>query len=319
MKKGLVVSGGGSKGAWAIGFLKTMNEVEKNIENYDVYVGSSIGSIISLAIATGKFNILKEFFLSLENSDIYDVSPFKIKKYLGNGQYELGLNVLGIVWNVLIKQRISFGDTDKVLDLIKKFITYKDFQNLKKNGKTVIVIVTNLNNGEKVVVSSNNTDFETFIRFVFASTCASPIMSVYEDGNNQYVDGGFSENVPIQVAINEGCSEVDVLNLNNYDKSDNVWVTDVFMLFGKLIDIFLKNLNKQSETIGNLYVKYNDVKLKIFKPSSKLTNFPFVFEKNGLNYFYDCGIRDAIECFIRKRNFMEVELTQKGSKNFKYF
>ena len=45
MKRALVISGGGSKGAFAVGVLKQLFATYPNLD-FDIYVGTSAGSLV---------------------------------------------------------------------------------------------------------------------------------------------------------------------------------------------------------------------------------------------------------------------------------
>jgi predicted acylesterase/phospholipase RssA len=303
MKKALVISGGGVKGAWALGWIDYNISKNPNFLNeFDLFIGTSIGALISVGLSIGKFKEMKELFLKLTNDDVYTKCPFKIKEKHGIGVYDIKINLFNVFYNLYIKNLATIGDTTKAIDLIKKIYTAEDHLNLIKSNKELYVTTTNINTGELLYVSPKNLDYETFINFVFSSTCAAPIMSMMEINGHQYVDGGVLENVPIQKAVeNTNITDIVVLNLNS-DIKVSTWINSPIKLVTKYFDVFLKRGNEDDILIGMLKATQLNKTIKIYTPSQYLTDFPFVFDNYDINEFFKIGISDAERTFYFGNN-----------------
>ena len=295
MKKAIVISGGGSKGAWALGFLSRKQKLDFNYSNnYSYYVGTSAGALVATAMAVNKLEEASKLFVSLSNKDIYKVCPFKIKSRKKLGEYDYNFNVLNILYNFYIRNQSTFGDSSKAIDLIKKIYTEIDHNILKKSEKELIVSVVNINTQTSKFVSNRDYDYETFVKYIFASTCAAPIMSMIEIDGEQYVDGGLLESVPINAIINkDDISEIDVLNLNT-NESKNIWINNPLKFISTYIDMFLNQSNSDDIIIGYLKSSMKNIKLNVFQPSLKLTDSPFIFIPEDLKNFYIIGETDAL-------------------------
>ena len=62
-KKALVISGGGARGAWAVGALRWL--VRDKSQVFDLVVGSSTGALMSWAAALGKTDLLRDLYEGL--------------------------------------------------------------------------------------------------------------------------------------------------------------------------------------------------------------------------------------------------------------
>ena len=81
MKKALVISGGGSKGAFAGGVAEfLMKEQQKS---YDLFLGTSTGSLMISHLAANELVKLKTLYTSVNQQSIFSINPFKIKKSKG--------------------------------------------------------------------------------------------------------------------------------------------------------------------------------------------------------------------------------------------
>ena len=76
MKKALVISGGGSKGAFAVGVYKYL--VSTYDLGFDVLIGTSTGSLIVPLAALGKIDLLEKLYTTQKTENIV------IKDNIGN-------------------------------------------------------------------------------------------------------------------------------------------------------------------------------------------------------------------------------------------
>ena len=79
MKKALVISGGGSKGAFAGGVAQYL--MKKKQKDYDLFLGTSTGSLMVSHLALGMVDELKKLYVSVDQKAIFSNSPFKVKNF----------------------------------------------------------------------------------------------------------------------------------------------------------------------------------------------------------------------------------------------
>ena len=77
----LVISGGGSKGAFAGGVAEHLIRVQ--CRKYDLYLGSSTGSLLVSHLALNKIEKIKKGFTEVTQESIFDNYPFTIKSING--------------------------------------------------------------------------------------------------------------------------------------------------------------------------------------------------------------------------------------------
>ena len=91
--KALIISGGGSKGAFAGGVAQYL--IEDLQREYDMYYGTSTGSLLVSHLALQKVAKIKEEYTSVNQSSIFSNCPFVIKKKFGEDVIEINhFNVL---------------------------------------------------------------------------------------------------------------------------------------------------------------------------------------------------------------------------------
>lgn len=72
--KALVISGGGSKGAFAGGVAQYLIEEKK--QKYDLFLGTSTGSLLIPHLALNKVQKIKEVYTSVTQDSIFNNLPF---------------------------------------------------------------------------------------------------------------------------------------------------------------------------------------------------------------------------------------------------
>lgn len=301
--KALVISGGGSKGAFAGGVAEYLINIQKR--KYDIFVGTSTGSLLISHLALGKTKELKQLYSNVDNKSIFNNNPFFIKKV--HGEKIVSINHTHVLWN-LIRRKKTFGESKNLKRLIKKNITEDYFDLLKNSDIDIVVTVSNLTKNEIEYKSINDYDYEDFCDWIWASCNYVPFMSLLEKNNNQYADGGFGSLVPIREAINRGAKEIDVIILDTEIKHYyNLPAKNPFSLLSSLFDFLLENVEKHNVTIGKLAAKSNDVKLNLFYTPTVLTVNSLIFDKKKMSKWWKQGFDYAAETYDRKSSKVKYD------------
>lgn len=283
--RALVISGGGSKGAFGGGVAQYL--LQEKMYQYDILIGSSTGSLLIPHLALGKVSKIYDAYTKVDMSKIFNINPFVVK-------HKDDLDVVSINhFNVLLqflKGRRTFGESHKLHDYIKDTFTKEEFIQLKKSFCNIIVTVTNLSKNEVEYKSIKDFEYDEFIDWIWISCNYIPFMSLVTRNNSEYGDGGFSSLVPIREAINRGATEVDVVILE----------TEMLMTpksvgknpFSLMIDLFqtlLNQVEKHDITIGKLAAKNKNVKLNLYYTPTNLTNNALIFNKEKMKVWWQQG------------------------------
>lgn len=137
--KALVISGGGSKGAFAGGVAQYLIEELKH--DYHLYIGTSTGSLLASHLALHKIKKIKEVYTNVNNESIFDVCPFIVKQK--HGSQNIAINHFNVVMNFLRGSK-TFGESHNLRKLINNTLTEAEFLFLKQSYKNVVVTVSNL-------------------------------------------------------------------------------------------------------------------------------------------------------------------------------
>lgn len=264
MKTAVVLSGGGSKGSYQLGVWKALRDLHIK---YDIVTGTSIGAI------NGVFMCEKAYFkamriwrkLNLEylfnklpksNKD-FDVLKLFGKNFLKNGGMDIK-KIETILENNVNKRRFYKSKIDFGL------ITY------------------NFTTRKPLILTKDKIPNNKLIDYLMASATCFPAFKMKEIDGNKYIDGGYYDNLPIELACNMGAEFLIVVDLGaiGIKKKPTKKVKQVTIKPKNNISFFL-NFNEE-EAKTNIKFGYNDT-MKAFK---KLDGNKFTFRKDSLTKYY---------------------------------
>lgn len=287
--RALVISGGGSKGAFAGGVAQYLLEVKKY--QYDLFLGTSTGSLLIPYLALGNIEKIHGIYTNIDMDKIFDINPFIIKNK--EGIEVVAINHFSVIWQFL-KGKRTFGESKNLLKLIKSNFPISDFNELKSSKKDVVVTVTNISRNESEYKSIKDCTYSEFCEWIWISGNYIPFMSLVTKDDDEYGDGGFSSLVPIQEAINRGATEIDVIILETETRiSKSIIGKNPFSLLIDLFRITLDQIEKHNITIGKLIANNNKVKLNLYYTPTKLTNNALIFNKKKMKNWWLQGYEYA--------------------------
>ena len=289
MKKALVISGGGSKGAFAGGVAQYL--MTKENRDYDLFVGTSTGSLMVSHLALGMLDDLKKLYTNVNQETIFSNNPFTIKKVAG--EKVVNINHFNTLIN-FFRGRKTFGESKNLRSLIRNNITKKMYDEIQKSNKEIVVTVSNLTANQIEYKSSNDCTYEDFADWIWGSCNYVPFMSLLEKNKQQYADGGFGSLVPIREAILRGATEIDAIILETeVTQINRVHSKNPFSLLFDVFDFMLTHVERHNITIGKLAATNKNVKLNIYYTPTVLTTNSLVFDQKLMRKWWKSGYKYA--------------------------
>ncbi|MCY7291385.1 MAG: patatin-like phospholipase family protein [Ferruginibacter sp.] len=252
MSRALVISGGGSKGAFAVGVIKRLREQYPNL-NFDTFVGTSTGSLIVPLAALGKYDVLEQLYTTIKTSDVIN------KGNIGDKLSEHSIFDATPLWN-----------------LIEKYYDDATYELIQQSSKKIYLATVCLQTSELVVFTNDVnaaapkyyeikqiTSADHFRKAVMASACQPVFMPPIKVNKNipgepnpdfQFVDGGVREYAGVQMAIDNAATEIFTILLSSGQKviMDTVFKT-IFPILQQTIDIFTEDVAKNDLIIPQQY------------------------------------------------------------------
>jgi NTE family protein len=288
--RALVISGGGSKGAFAGGVAQYL--MENLGYKYDLFVGTSTGSLLISHLALGKVEKIKEVFTSVNQHSIFNHRPFLVKKTKYGGK-EIGINHLSVLRN-FIRGSKTFGESRNLRKLIRRNFTPEEFEILKASEIDVIVTVSNLSLNQVEYKSINDFTYDDFCDWIWISCNYTPFMSLVKKDGCEYADGGFGSMVPIEEALNRGATVVDVIILETevtyYNKLPS---RNVFSLLTNMHSFMLDRVEKQNIRIGKFVASNSDAIINLYYTPTVLTTNSLIFDKKLMSQWWESGFKYA--------------------------
>ena len=293
--RALVISGGGSKGAFAGGVAQYL--IEENKRDYEIFCGTSTGSLLIPHIAIGKIDKIREKYTNVCQHDIYNISPFNIKKN-ADGSIKTSINHFNTL-RMFIKRKKTFGEHLNLRKTISRTVSEEDFELIRNSGKHVIVTVSNLSTRKIEYKYARDNTYEDFLDWMWASTSFVPFMSIIEKNGFEYADGGFGNYIPIEEAINLGASEIDCIVLTpRHQKFQGGGSSNAFDVLLQSMQFMHHQLSKHDILIGHLESIYNDdVKVNFIFTPRVLTEYSFYFDPEQMAEWWDEGFEYAKKKF----------------------
>ena len=263
--KALVLGGGGAKGSYEVGVWKALNKLNMK---FDIVTGVSIGSINGAFYAANEYKKCLKMWRTITTNDLFDVA--------------IGSKMSKEDMKLLVKQMstggISFSNAEKFL---KKNINEEKVRKSKINYGLVTVSLTNK---KPRFLTKEQIPYGKLVDYICASSICYPFVHTQDINDESFIDGGFYDGIPINLAIDMGATEIvavdlSVLAINKKPKDKNVKV-DVIKMKDKtpLTLTFTKEYADKNIKYG-----YNDT----MKHFNKLDGNIYTFKKNDLDKSYN--------------------------------
>lgn len=209
-KKGLgvILEGGGVKGAYHVGALKAFEEAGFEFSGY---AGTSIGALNAAQLCQTDLKTLTEIWENVVTTTIYDVDQDLIDKYKESG---FSLNFI----KAALKKRKSFKDYYKgtqvnMYDFIHGHLVEEELRNSPKDLGFVTYCITDW---KGIEMMKEETPEGSLVDFVEASA-AFPAFPAKEINGKKYIDGGAWDNCPINLFARNGYRKMVVIRTGTKD------------------------------------------------------------------------------------------------------
>jgi predicted patatin/cPLA2 family phospholipase len=287
--RALVISGGGSKGAFAGGVAQYL--IEEMGNEYDLFLGTSTGSLLISHLALNRTQKIKDVYTSVNQNSIFSNRPFLIKRKHGHDQ--ISIDHFNVLRNFMSGKK-TFGESGNLKKLIIDTVSREDFEELKAGNKDIVVTVSNISLNEVEYKSLHEYSYEDFCEWIWISCNYVPFMSLVQKNGCEYADGGFGSMVPIEEAIKRGATEIDAIILQTEVTYFNRLPSkNVFSLITNLFRFMLDRIENQNIRIGKFAAANKDVIINFYYTPTVLTTNSLIFDKVKMERWWESGFSFA--------------------------
>lgn len=207
-KLGLVLSGGGSKGAYEIGVYAALKMLKKDI---DVVTGTSIGAINGVFIVQKDLKGALKFWNHITFKTIYDENEFP----------PLEDENLSKIYMQYAKGFINEGGLD-IYKMKKIFDDYFKPHKFFNSNIDYGLVTYNFSKNKPAEIKKKDLTKKTIKDYVLASASCYPAYKPYLINDEMYIDGGYYDNIPINLAIDLGATEIIAVDLRAIGFKKNI-------------------------------------------------------------------------------------------------
>lgn len=199
-KRAIVLSGGGAKGAYQVGVFKAIRKLHYK---YDIVTGTSIGALNGVFMVQKEFHKCLWMWKNINFSLIYD------------DQFPSNVTTFSDKTNIYLtyaSHMLKNGgiNTSKIEKLV-----YSVFKSSKFYRSPVDygIITYNLTDKKPVIIKKEDYKDTKIVDYIIASATCYPAFQKKQIGDNQYIDGGYYDNLPINLAVDLGATEIIAVDL----------------------------------------------------------------------------------------------------------
>ena len=201
--RGLMLQGGGAKGAYEAGAIKALN---KRHIYFDIVGGTSIGAINAACYVTRKFDNMYKLWLTTSSKDLFGIDEKLIKNFDTNkikkGDLKKGFNSLKKVLN-------NGGiDISNIKSFLEKNINEKKF---RSSPIDFCMNTFNITDFKRVDIFKKDIPEGKLYEYILSSAYLPCFKFEKIIDDKYYLDGGVITNCPVDMLIDHGCNEVYVI------------------------------------------------------------------------------------------------------------
>lgn len=267
MKRAIVLAGGGAKGSYHFGFWRAIRELGID---FQIVTGSSVGSLNGAMMASGLYENGLEMWSTIKTSDIIETHPSRISEVMDTEGIVGALkNFLGDLSENAVNVKM---DPFPLGGLIAKYL---DEKRLRESEVEFGIMCSEYPNMKTHPVTLKDIPYGMLADYLLASSTVYPSMEPKEIGGKKFVDGGYSDNFPVNLALDMGAEDIIGVNLcasgieAKYETDYPVRVIRPWFDLGPTME-FVPEIAKRNMALG-----YNDT----MRSFGKLDGIYYTFEK----------------------------------------
>lgn len=200
MKRAIVLAGGGSRGAYQLGFWRAIRELGID---YQIVTGSSVGALNAGLMAGGDYEDGLEMWSKITTKDIIETTPTRLSQIIDTDNIAHSLkSLVGDVAGDAVQIKM---DPFPLGGLITRFLNEN---NIRDGGVDVGIMTTEYPTMRSHPFLLCDIPYGMMGEYLLASSTVFPSMEPKEIAGKRYVDGGYSDNFPVNLALDMGAQDI---------------------------------------------------------------------------------------------------------------
>lgn len=201
---GIVLEGGGAKGAYQIGAWKAFIDCGLKIKGI---AGVSVGALNGALICMGDYEKAVSIWRNISYSKIMRVDDYQMDKLINGRFRELSLQEVTKSGRRLL---VDGGlDVTPLKELIEAAI---DEKKIRASDIDFIMETFSISNMKEVIISAKEAE-EGYLKDYLLASANFPLFKSDKLLGKKFLDGGIVNNVPIDLLINRGYKDIIVIRI----------------------------------------------------------------------------------------------------------
>lgn len=214
----LVLGGGGAKGAYEIGAIEALEAL--GIRAGSAF-GTSIGALHAAMYAQGRICEAADLWKDLQLSDMVTPESLELAEE-AEEMFDRADKLLEFITRNAQKKGV---DTTPLYQLIRRHV---DEAAVRTGGVHFGLVATRFPSLSPVQMQISDMEAGSLCDWLMASCACFPAFPMKSIGDHRYIDGGFSDNVPVDMAIRAGARHIIAIDIGKkrthaaYDRRPNI-------------------------------------------------------------------------------------------------
>lgn len=195
-KVALVLGGGGSRGAYEIGVWQALREMGIPI---DMVMGTSVGAINGAAILQDDFDLACSLWKELQTDMVFDIS---------SGEGMQAEEIYAYVKNFFTGGGTGSSRLEKVLN------EHLDETRVRNSERGFGIVTVKWPSFQPCFFTKQEIPKGKLISYLMASAACFPAVKSYMIEDEAYIDGGYADNLPVTMALENGATHIIAVDLD---------------------------------------------------------------------------------------------------------
>lgn len=201
-KTAVVLAGGGSRGAYQVGVWRAMRELGIS---YDIVTGASVGALNGALMVQGDYAVAESLWENITAKEVMrDVLDEEKLPSLDDRT----------VWCTFIKDALRQGGADvaPLEDTVRRLI---DEEALRASPVDFALVTVEYPSMKPLELRKGDIPQGMMAEYLLASAACFPAFKTRVIEGAQYIDGGYYDNLPINLAIDMGAQVIIAVDLHS--------------------------------------------------------------------------------------------------------
>ncbi len=199
-KRALVLAGGGSRGAYQIGVWKALRQLGIS---FDIVTGSSVGALNGALMVQDDFDAGLELWENISSKDVMtDILTDE----------SLAEKNASTVWRTFIRDTLEQGGCD-ITPLENTLRRLLDEPRFRSSPIEYALVTVEYPNMKPLELRKEDIPEGQVCDYLLASSACFPAFKFKEINGTKYIDGGYHDNLPMNLALKMGAEEIIAVDL----------------------------------------------------------------------------------------------------------